>query len=166
MVLTLQKKCDPALIEGRYCWGTCCRSLEWNPLGGWSHSVADSSRNGHICISCVRRQNTETSTRERANTSCKTLLYIVLYQSLHSLHSTMRTIKAQRLELKRRGYKNCVELSQPDRCDGGAAGRAAGINIRAARCRAEANTGKEWGRKRLRRGGCAGQAWLKVSESF
>lgn len=56
MALTLQRKCDPALIADRCCWETCCRPLEWNLLVGWSHSVADDSSNGHMHISCVRWQ--------------------------------------------------------------------------------------------------------------
>lgn len=57
MVLTLQRKCGPAPIEGRCCWETCCRPPEWNLLVGWNHSAADKSTNGHIlytCVSCVR----------------------------------------------------------------------------------------------------------------
>lgn len=73
MTLTLQKKCDPALTEGRYCWETCCRPLGWNLLVGWSRSVADDSENGHTSVSWhkLQRQITETSTREVVKTSCK-----------------------------------------------------------------------------------------------
>lgn len=50
-----------------------------------------------------------------------TLLYIVYYQNLHTLDSTLNTMKARRLELKRLDCENCIELSEPNRCDGGAA---------------------------------------------
>lgn len=62
-----------------------------------------------------------------------TLLYIVHYQSLRTLDSTLNTTKARIHELKRLDCKNCIELSEPNRCDGGAARWAAGTNVRTAR---------------------------------
>lgn len=78
---------------------------------------------------------------------------MVHYQSLRTLDSALNTTKAWRLELKRLDCENRIELSEPNRCDGGAAGN----NVRTARCRAEANTGEEWGRKRRHRGGGMGR---------